>query len=72
MTYVPKSPTADCLYCGKPIRRNKLGGWFARKRSDASPFCDLSPDGYHAPLPAAELTEETLSADPLDSSQACP
>jgi hypothetical protein len=69
MTYVPKSPTADCLYCGKPIRRNKLGGWFARKRSDASPFCDLSPDRYHTPSPTAE---EMLSTNPLDSSQACP
>jgi hypothetical protein len=67
------SPTADCLHCGKQVRRNSAGIWGARKRDDPHPwYCDDSPDAdkRHAPSPARALTEgqriveEALITDP--------
>jgi hypothetical protein len=55
-----RSPTADCFYCSKPVRRNSVGIWGARKRDDPHPwYCDASPapDKRHAPSPAGEMTE---------------
>lgn len=60
MSKPPQSPTADCLYCDKPIRRNRAGIWGARKRDDPhSWYCDASPDPdkHHAPSPVPAKTE---------------
>lgn len=40
------SPTADCMHCGKPIRRNAAGIWGARKRDDPHPwYCGTTTGG---------------------------
>jgi hypothetical protein len=77
MTRPVSSLTADCLYCGKPVRRNSAGTWRARKRDDPRPwYCDASPgpDKRHAPSPAGEMTEgqRIIEESLLDSSQDMP
>lgn len=70
-----KSPTADCLYCGTPVRRTSAGAWRTRKHGDQRPErCDVSPDKRHAPSPLPEMTEgqRILEESLLDSSQATP
>lgn len=68
------SPTADCLYCGKPVRRNRAGIWGARRRDDPHPwYCEAGPDAgkRHAPSPLPEMTEgqRIIEESLLDSSQ---